>query len=391
MRIAIFTETYPPEINGVATSSFTLKTILTRHGHDVLVVTTNPFSNKLLFEDDVLRIPGLILKKLYEYRFANILTRNIKKYIYAFDAEVVHVQGEAAIGLFGRSYAKKAGLPIVYTYHTMYEDYTYYVTKGHFDRIIKSILRTFTKSLSEKATEFISPSLKTSDYIRLVGADNYINVIPTGVDFSKFNPKNVNKKPIKRIREKYGIKDDDFVVISLGRIAKEKSIDVCIDGVAMYKKLYPDVKIKFLIVGKGPALEELQEQVKNYHADEYIIFTGPCDPSEVQYFYNAANAFVSASITETQGLTYMEAMASHLFVLARYDHNLLDVIQENKTGFFFETTEEFAKKLERVRLLIKNNDTTILDNAIMGIDRYSIETFYKNIMEVYRRAIKKNW
>lgn len=391
MRVAIFTETYPPEINGVATSSFTLKTILKRHGHDVLVITTNPYSKKIMLEDDVLRIPGLELKKIYNYRFANIITHNISKYIYTFAPDIIHVQQEAAIGVLGRIYARRMHKPLVYTYHTMYEDYSYYITKGHFDRIVRSILRKFTKSQVENATEFISPSLKTQDYIRLVGADDYINIIPTGIDFSKFNPKNVSKKRVNEIKKKFGINDDDFVLLSLGRIAKEKSVDMIINGVYEYKKAYPDVKIKLLIVGKGPGVVELQKLVNSLGANDYIIFCGPSDPNEVQFYYNAANVFASASITETQGLTYMEAMGSRLYVLARYDFNLLDVIQEDKTGFYFESLDDFVTKLEKIRQLYLNKNENILNNAIEGINRYSIETFYQNIMEVYHRALKKNW
>lgn len=391
MKVAIFTDTFPPDINGVATSSNTLRNILIKNGHEVLVVTSNPLSKKIMLEDGILRVPGITLKSLYEYNLANTINHNIDKYLYAFNPDVVHIQQEFTVSIAGRFYAKKAKKPVVYTYHTMYEDYSYYITKGHFDRIVRSFLRWVTRKFTSLSTEFISPSLKTNDYIRQVGSDDYISVIPTGIDFSIFDPKNVDKSAVQAIKDKYEIRNDEFVVISLGRIAKEKSIDICIDNVVYYKKEHPDVKIKFLIVGKGPIVDELKEQVKSLGAEDYIIFTGPCNPSEVQNYYSVADTFVCASISETQGLTYMEAMASHLYVLARYDQNLIDVIQEGKTGYFFESETEFAEKLEIIRQRKLNKDNKMLLDAIKGIDRYSIETFYKNIMEVYNRAIKKNW
>ncbi len=391
MRVAIFVDTYLPEINGVATSTFTLKEVLKKNGHDVLLVTTNPFSKKLILEDDVLRIPGFRLKRIYNYRFANILTRRIKKYLYAFSPDIVHVHTELSVGVLGRSYARRTNKPIVYTYHTMYEDYSYYVTKGHFDPLVRKIIRFLTRRQVEGATEFIAPSLKTRDHIRLSGIDSYINIVPTGIDFSRFKIENVDQSRLTKMKEEYNIKKDDFVLLSLGRIAKEKSIDVLIKAVSEYKAKNPQIKVKFLIVGDGPFLLEAKKMVKDLNAEDYIIFTGSTKMENTPYFYHLANVFISASLSETQGLTYMEAMASSIYVLARYDFNLLNVIEEDKTGFYFENYDDFITKLEHIRLLISKGDKRILENALKNISSYSLESFYLNIMEVYERAIKKSW
>ena len=186
MNIVIFTDTYPPEINGVATSCKNLHDILIKNNNNVLVVATNPFNDQLLFEDNILRIPGLELKKLYGYRAAWIYNKKAAKIIKDFNPDIIHIQTDFGIGRFGGIMFKKLGCASVYTYHTMYEDYAYYFTKGRFDQIVRSFLRSYTKNLIESVNEVIVPSVKIKDYFRQIKVDNYVNIVPTGLDFSKF-------------------------------------------------------------------------------------------------------------------------------------------------------------------------------------------------------------
>lgn len=392
MRIAIFTDTYTPEINGVASSCKALRDVLVKKGNEVLVVTTNPFDNKLqLDEDNVVRVPGIELKQLYDYRLAGFYNSEAMKIVRQFNPEIIHTQTEYGIGLFSRTVADRLKLPIVYTYHTMIEEYTYYIGKGHFDRVMKNTARVIIKTLVNNSDELISPSEKTKDYLRQIGIDTYINVIPTGIDFEKFFPQNIVPGTKEKLREKYGISKDTFTLISLGRIASEKSIDFSIKCFARFLEKHPEIKSKMVIVGKGPAEEELKTLANELGLSDKIIFTGPCQPSEVQDYYTLGDSFVSASLSETQGLTYMEAMAAHLYVMARYDHNLVDVVKDGVTGFFFESEDEFADKFENVYKLFKAGDKTMLEKALNGINEYSIDMFYERIMKVYKHALKIKW
>ena len=194
-----------------------------------------------------------------------------------------------------------------------------------------------------------------------------------------------------KLKEKFNISDDEFILLSVGRIAKEKSIDFSMKCFAHFVDKHPEIKTKMLIVGKGPDEEILKDLAKKLNKEDKFVFTGPSLPSEVQYYYALGHAFVSASLTETQGLTYMEAMAANLYTLARYDHNLLDVITDNVTGYFFENEEEFSDKLYRAYQMYKKNDNTMLEEALKSIDNYSIDTFYQRILGAYKHAIKKCW
>ena len=196
--------------------------------------------------------------------------------------EVIHVQTEFGVGIFGRIVGEALNIPVVYTYHTMWADYSHYVNpvnSGAIDGLIKKAITRISKFYGDKSTELIVPSLKTKEALELYGLNKDVHIIPTGLELEKFDPKNKNTELIEQIKDKYGIKDQ-FIVTFLGRIAKEKSIEVLID--AMKEVVKENDNVLCLIVGGGPQLEELKELVKDDHISNYVIFTGPKPSNEVQ-------------------------------------------------------------------------------------------------------------
>ena len=391
MRIAIFTDTYPPFINGVSTSCFNLVNALKEHGHDVLVVAPRPTDGKLEQVGDILYVPGIYLKKMYGYRLTNIFANKPISIIKKFKPDVIHNQTDFTIGVLARRCAKKIKAPIVYTYHTSYEDYTYYVTHGIMDRFAKRVVRNYSRDLASRMTEFITPSDKTKEYMRMVGSDIYINVIPTGIDFSIFKSDKIDAEKTEAFKKEHNIKPTTRVFVLVGRIAKEKSMDVSLRGIAAYHKKHPDVDIKVLIVGNGPFKEELVLIAEDLGISHLVDFVGEVSGLEVPFYYNLADIYTSASITETQGLTFMEAMAAGKIVLARFDSNLTGTIINGKTGFFFTDDNSFISQVEKIFALTKEQKDAIIQEAYRNVDAYSIEKFYENIVRVYKRAIRKYW
>ena len=391
MKIALFTDTYIPEINGVATSTKTLKDVFERNGHEVLVVCTNTKNNALIYENNEVRVPGLEVKAIYGYRLVSPINSKTFKIIKNYKPDVIHVQTDFGVAYIGRFAAKKLHIPIVYTYHTMYEDYTYYVTKGRFERIAVQGLRWYARKVINYSTEFIAPSNKTKDYMRTIGVESYINVIPTGIDFSRFSLEAVGEENILNKKKELGIENKDLIFISLGRIAKEKSIDIVIKSYYEFKIKHPEINSCLLIVGLGPAVPELMELALSLGIDKEVLFLGKVAPEETPLYYRLGDIFVSASISETQGLTFMEAMASELITLARFDNNLLDVIKDEKTGYFFNDPNHFVTIIEKIMKLSDEERKKIVKNALNQIDNYSDKRFYERIKKVYETAIRKNY
>ncbi|MBS5588577.1 MAG: RecX family transcriptional regulator [[Clostridium] spiroforme] len=391
MRIAIFSDTYTPDINGVATSTKILKDELIKHGHEVLVVTSE-LPSESNYEDDlndnILRVPGLEIQALYGYRACNIYSFKGMKEIKSMNIEVIHVQTEFGIGIFGRIVGEALNIPVVYTYHTMWADYSHYVNPINstaIDGLIKKAITRISKFYGDKSAELIVPSIKTKEALKKYGINKNMHIIPTGLELEKFDPKNKNEKLIKQIKEKYGI-TNQFVITFLGRIAKEKSIDVIIE--AMKEIVKENTNVLCLVVGGGPYLDELKELVKDDHIEKYIVFTGPKSSQEVPSYYHLSNVFVSASITETQGLTYIEAMASGIPAVARYDQNLEDVIVNGVNGFFFKETDELVSILLK---MINNDCSNMAKEAYLHAMKFSSEVFYEKVIDVYKLAIKQKY
>lgn len=391
MRIAIFTDTYPPYVNGVSTSCFNLAKVLKTHGHDVLVVAPRPTKGKLEQVGDVLYIPGAYLKRYYGFRMTNIFASKPVKIIKKFKPDVIHNQTDWTIAVLARRIAKKFHIPIVYTYHTNYEDYTYYVVGNALDSIAKKLVRSYSRAIANRMTEFITPSDKTKDYMRQAGSDVYINVVPSGIDFSIFKDTSIDQEKLDAFKKEHNITDKTKVFLILGRLAKEKSMDVSLRGITAYHKKHPKEDVKVLIVGDGPAKEELMLLVDELGINKLAIFVGEVSSLEVPFYYHLANIYTSASITETQGLTFMEAMAAGNIVLARFDHNLTGTIINGQTGFFFADDDSFVNQVEHIFSMNEEERNNILNNAYQIVDRYSIDNFYINIMRVYNRAIRKHW
>ena len=390
MKIGLFGDTYFPEINGVATSIKTLEDELTKLGHEVYIITTKPEFSKPELNDRVLRLPGLELKFLYGYVLTSPFQISAFNIIKSLDLDIIHAHTEFSIGIFARICSRLLSIPLVSTYHTTYEDYTHYVNfinSNMVDNVAKKLVAKLSKLYGDSSIEVISPSEKTKEMLLRYDIRSDIHVVPTGLDLKRFNKDNKDINKVKEIRQQYGVLDNELLVISLGRIAEEKSIDVVINGFKYIKE--KSIKAKLLIVGGGPGEDSLKKQVNNLKLEDYVIFAGKKPSDIVPSYYLASDVFVSASLTETQGLTFIEALASGLPVFARPDDVLNELVYEGKTGYYFNTPEELSIKLEEYIKLNNLDKENIKENAIEVVKPFDSEEFGKKVESIYRIAIAK--
>lgn len=387
MRIGIFTDVYPPLISGVATSVVMLKEALEKKGHQVYVVAINDSATKHVYETDnkVLRLPGM-LAGIYDYRVTNIYPLWAIKQIKKWNLDVIHSQTEFGVGTFARIFAKQYNIPIVHTYHTFYEDSLDYITKGHFDKISKKIVGGLTKFYCDKTiNELIVPTKKAYDLFKnKYKFDRNIYIIPTGLKVEKFYKENISLQEVEKIRNKVELNKDDFVLLFVGRIGKEKRIDYLIDAHYDLVKKYPNCKL--LIIGDGPEKEKYENKVKNKNMEQNIIFTGKVPLEEIPKYYQLANIFVTASHYETQGLTVLEAMAGSIPVVAVVDESFKDVVIDGLNGFSFKNKRQY-----RNSILSLMNDQEKLNSmkiqARLMANNYSSERFASQVLDIYKIAM----
>lgn len=386
MRIGLFTDTYTPDINGVVSSIVTLQLELEKNGHEVFIITNHKAFLSTQREGNVLRLPGLELKWLYGYKLSTPYHFSAQEEIRKMDLDVIHVHTEFGVGMFGRIVAKYLNIPVISTYHTMYEDYTHYINRFEFDeidRMGKKMISTFSRAISDNAQAVIAPSDKTKETLLKYGVHTPIYVIPTGLNFDKFDPTKIDYDRVSQIKESFGFQPEDRIITYIGRIAQEKSIEIPIEGF----RYINDPSIKLMIVGGGPQLEELKTLVKKYNLQDRVIFTDKQVREDVPLFYACADAFVSASLTETQGMTYIEALASHLPVFARPDDVLTELVIEEITGYLFETPQEFAKKVEIFLAESDAKKQEMKDKAREVVVKYDANMFYTKVLSVYYQSI----
>ena len=389
MKIGIFTETYEPYVSGVTTSIKMLKESLEAMGHLVYIVTVNLKKYKFEYdkENRIIYIPG-IKTKIYDARLTGIYSKKAFKIIKTWNLDVIHSQTEFGIGLFSRIVSKKLKIPVVHTYHTLYEDYVYYVTHNHFNNFGKKVVKKFTKYYCEKKCDgLIVPTDKIKElFINKYHINKEINVIPTGIDTKKFRKTEKIEEEIKKLKKKYKLKDSDFLIGSVGRIATEKSFDLLIKNT---KQLMEENKnIKLIIVGDGPEIENLKKLCQDLKIEENVIFTGKVKYDLIPVFYNLFDLVVSFSTTETQGLTIIEALAASIPVLCIKDDSFKKMITTNYNGYLFKDGKEYRKLVKKLIDEPKSYQK-LANNALKSVEEYSKETFGKRVLEVYKKAIDK--
>ena len=367
MRIGLFTEVYKPYVSGVVTSVMMLKKSLEQLGHEVYIVSIN--MDKVKYEYDAkekeLKVPGFNSGLYDNFKLSSIYPVKCVNMIKKWKLDIIHTHTEGSMGTYGRLLAKQFGIPVVHTYHTMYEDYIYLVTKGHFDKPAKEILKYFTLFYCDKTvSELIVPTKKTYDlFKKKYGLERDINIIPTGVDTEKFKKSNYDKKEIIELRNELGIAKEDFVLLLVSRICEEqKNIKILIDSMKSFSK-YKDIKM--LVVGDGPDLEYFKKLSKN---NKNIIFTGMVPYDKVALYYQLGSVFITASKTETQGLTVIEGLSAGLPVVCMDDDSFKIAIIEDYNGYFFKNKKEYVMNIlnlyenkDKYKNKINNSSITILN------------------------------
>ena len=376
MRIGLFSDTYLPDVNGVVTSVDTLRLALEKLGNDVYVICPSNQIRQVTWDNRILRIPGIKVKQIYGYTIASANHRKAEKMLQEMDLEMIHVHTEFGIGQFGRKFARKYHIPVVATYHTFYEDYTHYVNPLNikaFEKLGRLSIRKLSEKWCDGVNGLIVPTLKTKKALEGYGVYNKMFVVPTGLDLERFQ-RNYDNEPL--------FAENSFVLVFVGRIAEEKSVDFLLDAMELLKRKHRNVSLA--IIGGGPDLEKIRRQAEKNDLIDMVKFTGKIEHSQVASYYSRADRFVSASLTETQGLTFIEAMAAGLPVLARDKVALNNVLIDGYNGYYFRTVTDLVEKTEMLMDMNENEWEEMREASRTKADEYSLENFGKAVMKVYQ-------
>ncbi|MGB4984629.1 MAG: RecX family transcriptional regulator, partial [Erysipelotrichaceae bacterium] len=335
---------------------------------------------------NILRLPGIQMKHLYGYIASSPIHIFAINDIKEMNLDIIHVHSEFGIGLYARIMAKMFNIPIISTYHTTYEDYTHYINFLHIDAMEGIAKKTFyhiSKFAANTTMAIITPSQKTKDLLRSYGIEKPIHVIPTGINLEKFKLHDDTLENVKKLKEKYHL-TNEIVLLFVGRLAIEKDVETLLKGFA----LLPDnANFKFVIVGGGPNSDSLQQLAQNLNIKDKVIFTGKIPSADIATYYHLADVFASASTTETQGITFIEALSSGLCVLAKDKEVVSDLVYEGKTGFIFNDSQEFCDKLLQFGAI--EDKKALVNNCLEVVNNYDLDHFYHNIINLYTNIIEE--
>ena len=376
MRIGLFTDTYFPQVSGVATSIRTLKTELEKLGHKVFIFTTTDKDVNRYEDWQIIRIPSVPFFAFKDRRVAYRGFSNALEIARQYQLDIIHTQTEFSLGLLGSWIAKELRIPVVHTYHTQYEDYVHYLAKGMVIRpsMVKYIVRGFMSDLDG----VVCPSEIVYDLLVGYKIKAEKRVIPTGIDLAKFDRPELSREDIKKLRFKLGIAEDEIMLLSLSRISYEKNIQAIVEALPMV--LEENAKVKLVIVGDGPYAEDLKALVAQLHIKDSVIFTGMIAPSDTALYYKAADFFISASTSETQGLTYLESLASGTPIIAHGNPYLDNVISDKAFGTLYYENRDLAGAILEAILATPDMDEKKLADKLYEI---SAENFGRRIYEFY--------
>lgn len=343
MKILITTDLFTVKTNGVVTSVRNLYDELKADGHDVRILTLSGGSYSYR-SGPVYYVRSISLGAVYpDVRMPTSYRHRMIRELIEWKPDVIHSQCEFFTFQYAKRIAKITGAPIVHTYHTLYEQYITYVLPSK--RLGKRVVRVLSRNRLKKVKRVIAPTHKVEDALREYGLHNPISVVPSGICLEQHH-KRISPEDRTAKRRALGISDDQTVLLNLGRLGTEKNLDELLRMFA--KAVEQNSDLVFLIVGDGPARKELMELSEDLGIEAHVIFTGMVEPARVQEYYQLGDVFVSASTSETQGLTYIEAAANGLPLLCREDPCLRDVLRPGHNGYTYSNEEEFLDKLTAI-------------------------------------------
>lgn len=381
MKILLSTDAYACITNGVVTSVKNLRKELIELGHDVRVLTLSPTNTSYIDEKEkIFYLGSFDLSKIYpNARFTPYLKSPIISEIINWKPDIIHSQSEFTTFYISTLIKNKLFIPQVHTCHTLYEDLTHYFSKHEF--IGKKFAINFTKNISKKTTSFIVPSIKTKNKIIKYGIKKPIHIVASGLDAKNFD-KNYSTEDIRKLKRSLFIDEEKKVLLFVGRLGKEKNT---LELLQFLNKIN-NHKYYFIIAGDGPEKNKLEEFSKNSRMD-YVRFPGFIPNEKINIYYQMADIFLSASTSETQGLTYVEALFNGLPILCRDDTCLRGPVVQHKTGYRYSSFDEFKNKLNNMLDNDNNMERMSKICKIHAKENYSSTAFANNILDVYKEYV----
>lgn len=377
LRIAIFSDSALPILNGVSVSIDALVRGLRSAGHSVHVYTAAAPGYKDS-DPNTYRFWAMETPWTKGYPlvgpFIHGILHEFRKHTY----DVIHTHTPFTVGFIGLRWAESHEIPIVSTYHTLYDRYAHYIP--YFPRrYVRFKIAKHTNFYYNSVSQVIVPSEAAKKWLRRHAVETPIEVIPTGAP---------DRQMIDRseARSRLGIHPVERVMLYVGRIAKEKNLGTLFEMAALAMREEPSLRL--ILVGDGPYRDEAREMARSLGIGDKVRFAGFVPRAEVDQYYAASDLFVFSSITETQGLVLQEAMTYGIPAVAVVGGGASETIEQGVNGYTVKNDPaEFADTVMDV-LRSDSLYARLSQGAVQTVRERGSEAMVQSVVEVYRRAMK---
>lgn len=382
MQIAFFTNYYLPVVNGVVRSVESFRKALTQQGHNVFIFAQadGNYEDKAPF---IFRYPSLTLPMEAEIQTAIPVSPFVNQLLPALKLDVIHTHHPILLGQAAARKAEELDLPLVFTFHTQYREYTHYVPLPQevIQKFLRDTVQNWLRDFMSQCQHIVIPSESMKDVlVRDYGLRDHYTIIPTGIDLEPYHTTDG-----QALRARMGWQDDE-VLVSTGRLAKEKNWPILLKAAKKVYREHPDLRV--VLIGDGAQKIPLQELASELGIAERVTFTGELSFSEVTTYLKAADIFGFASVSETQGLVTMEAMAAGLPIVAVNGSGTRDIVDNGEQGFLVQNdTDELAVYINR---LLESPDMRqqFHIRALEKAKTFDVTNRAKELVDVYEQAIR---
>jgi glycosyltransferase involved in cell wall biosynthesis len=375
MKIGMFTDSYRPYTSGLVRSLETTASNLLELGHEVYIFAPH-YPRYAEKEAGVFRFVSVPSPRYPEFTIALPFSLSLRSTIRRIGLDVVHVHSPFPMGQLGVWCARRSGLPLVFTYHTMYDQYMHYVPFAR--GLSRRIVRYYLPAFCNRCDVVIAPTRIVGD---LIGKQlrTRVEVVPTGIETNEFNDADSGW-----LRRQFGIGSETKILLHVGRLGKEKNIGFLLQAYRQIREKHPETC--FVFVGDGPERERLKEEVWRLGLKTSVLFTGLLPRCHVIDSYSGADLFVFASVTETQGLVLGEAKAAGLPAVAVSALGAAEMVNDGVDGYL--TPLSLPLFTEKVLQLLENEPLrrTMAERARLESENISALNMARKLAGVYEEA-----
>lgn len=385
MKIAIFSDAFYPQINGVVTSIISIARNMADRGHRVIIVAPS-YRNLQEFEYPgvkVIRVHSISASFYDDFKWTNPFDYSVYKRLRDEDVDIVHFMTPFFISLLGIKFARKTGKPVVGTFHTFLADplYMKHLFSGPV-KVSERVVWAYLNCYYDSADYVTAPTEEAVKIIEANGSKAPLEAISNGIDFSQFD-----NSGAEAFRKRYGL--GDKVVLYVGRIAYEKDIFTLLDAFAEAWAQEPELQL--LLVGDGPQRNEFESYAADLPGAPRITFTGALSHSELvgSGVFKLSSLFATASRTETQGITVLEAQANGLPVAAVREGGVVNLVREGYNGFLVDP-EDSSGMAERIIRIVSDEEEQVRmgKNAVDMVEIHRIDRVIDRWESLYSELIE---